>query len=729
LKQVTQNYNTGELNIEDVPVPVCRSGGLVVRSAYSLVSAGTERMKVQQARMNLVQMAKSRPDKVKQVIQSVKQVGLKETYNKVRERLDALTPLGYSLAGVVVEVGSGIDEFAVGDRVACAGEGIACHAEFVAVPRNLCVHVSDGVDLKDAAFATVGAIAMNGVRQVGVTVGDTVLVIGLGLVGLLGTQILKAAGCRVIGVDVDPHKVDLARRCGADAAFVRDDSALEVAINDLTGGLGVDASYVAASTKSADPLDLSGQVVRDRGKVVIVGMVPVQADWQTYYMKELSVVMSRSYGPGRYDPAYEQKGMDYPIGYVRWTEKRNLEEFIRLIAAGTVSPSKLGPEVFKIEDAPQAYQQLHDSPGQHAVGMLFKYPADTPIERRVDVMSRQQIQNRKPTSGVVGIGMIGAGNFATGTLIPALKRIPEARLRAICSARGLSAKSAARRHAFEYCASDTKELLADDSIDAVMIATRHDTHARLAAEAMRAGKDVFVEKPLALTAEQLDEVITAQAETGRILMPGFNRRFSPLSVAVRDHFAGRSSPIEVVCRVNAGEIKSDSWYQDPEEGGWRIISEGCHFVDLIQFICGCPPVEVYAAMVGGSMAGGQNDNCIATLTMADGSLGSLVYVANGDPSFEKERIEVFGQERVAVIENWHLARLFSNGSQHKIRPAGSGKGHMEEVRAFVGSVDVGGEPPILLADSIATTSACLAFASSMVLRTPTNVIMDKESVE
>lgn len=727
MQQVVQNYNSGDLTLADVPAPVCQTGGVVIRTVFSLVSSGTERMKVGQARMGLVAKAKARPDKVRQVVQSVRQVGLVETYNKVRERLDALTPLGYSLAGVVTEVGAGVDEFQVGDRVACAGEGIACHAEYVFVPRNLCAAVPDNVDLKDAAFATVGAIAMNGVRQAQVTLGDSVVVIGLGLVGLLGVQILKAAGCQVIGVDLDPAKVTLAKACGADAAVLRSDDALEATIYDLTGGHGADAAYIAASTKSTDPMELAGRIVRDRGKVVIVGMVAVEADWQTYYHKELSVIMSRSYGPGRYDPNYENKGIDYPIGYVRWTERRNLEEFIRLVGQGQVRPQSLGPQVFKFDQAPEAYKQLHD--GQHAVGIVFEYPELAAAGRRVELAAPSS--NGRATNGRAGtgrtakgpvvIGMIGAGNFATGTLIPALKKLPNVRLRAICSARGLTAASAGRRHGFEYCASDYKEVLADETIDAVVIATRHDTHARFAAEAMRAGKHVFVEKPLALTHEQLDEVIAAQAETGKICLPGFNRRFSPLSIAVRDHFAGRASPIEVICRVNAGEIKSDSWYQDAEEGGWRIISEGCHFVDLIQFICGCPPVSVHADMIGGHIPGKQNDNCVVTLKMEDGSLGVLIYVANGDPGYEKERIEVFGQGRAAVIENSRHAELWSGGHRTRVGTARPAKGHVEEISAFLAAAALAGASPLPLVQAVMGTYATIAICRSIASGNPSAV--------
>lgn len=729
MRQVVQNYNTGELRLEEVPVPICRGGGVLVRTAYSLVSAGTERMKVDQARMSLLAKARARPDKVRQVLQNVRQHGLVETINKVRERLDALTPLGYSAAGIVVEVGSNIDEFAVGDAVACAGEGIACHAEFVGVPRNLCARVPDGVELKDAAFTTVGAIALNGVRQAGVTLGDTVVVIGLGLVGLLAVQILKAAGCRVIGIDLDPHKVELARQCGADAAMLRGDAALTDSVFQITGGIGADAAYVAASANSADPMALAGEVVRDRGTVAIVGMVKVEADWQLYYHKELRVVMARSYGPGRYDRNYEQKGIDYPIGYVRWTEGRNMEEFLRLIAAKHVQPGKLGPQVFKLGDAAEAYRQLHESPGKHAVGILFEYPKDAALNRRVNLNGKAVAASapahgsRLTAHGSVNIGMIGAGNFTTGTLIPALKHAPEARLRAICSAGGLTARSAAGRHGFEYCATSYEELLTDKDVHAVVIATHHDTHAKMAAEAARAGKHVFVEKPLALSHEQLDEVMAAQRETGRIILPGFNRRFSPLSIAVRDFFAGRNSPIEIVCRVNAGSIKRDSWYQDADEGGWRIVSEGCHFVDLIQFLCGHAPQRVMAEAIGGSIRGAQNDNCVATLRMADGSVASLIYVANGDPLFEKERIEVFGQGRTAVIENWTRALLCGGGKTRKVSPAGSGKGHRDELSAFVRAAQAGGPSPLPWDEALATTRACLAIEESM--RSGRPVTMDE----
>lgn len=713
MKQVVQNYNTGELRLEDVPVPICRSGGALVRASYSLVSSGTERMKVDQARMSLLQKARARPDKVKQVLTSVRQVGLTETLNKVRERLDALTPLGYSLAGIVEEVGAGVDEIAPGDRVACAGEAIACHAEFVSVPRNLCVPIPDNVDSKDAAFTTVGAIAMNGVRQASVSLGDTVVVIGLGLVGLLGVQILKAAGCRVIGIDLDPHKIELARQCGADVVARRDDPALEDTIDFVTGGIGADAVYIAASTQSTDPMDLAGRITRDRGRVVVVGMIKVEADWQTYYHKELSVIMSRSYGPGRYDRNYELKGIDYPIGYVRWTERRNMEEFLRLLSTRQVQPTLLGPQVFPIQQAPEAYQQLHDSPGKHAVGILFEYPSNAPIERRVIVPqgATPARATAASSSQPVGIALVGAGNFTTATLIPALKKLGNVRLLSICSAGGLTARSAARRHGFEEAVSDFQQVLANPQVNAVVIATRHDTHASFAAQALRAGKHVFVEKPLALTREQLDEVISAQRESGRILVPGFNRRYSPMSVAVRDHFASRSSPIEVVCRVNAGEIKAESWYQDPEEGGWRIISEGCHFVDLIQFICGSPAVRVSAEMVGGHAAGGQNDNCIVTLRMEDGSIATLIYVANGDPQFEKERVEVFGQGRSAVIENFRRTLLYSGKGLAKTLK-GHGKGHAEEMAAFVHGA-MTGQSPISLDESVSCTLATLAAGQAL----------------
>lgn len=719
MRQVVQNYKTGELRLEEVPAPVCRKGRLIIRACYSLVSTGTERMKVTQARMNLLQMAKTRPDKVKQVLQSVKQVGIMETFNKVQERLDSLTPLGYSLAGIVEEVGDGIDNFSPGDRVACAGEGMACHAEFVSVPKNLCTHVPDNVELKDAAFATVGAIALNGIRQAGVTLGDSVLVIGLGLVGLLAVQLLKASGCRVIGIDVDPKKLNSARQCGADFAFRRDENGLEDSILKVTDCLGPDVIYIAASTKSSDPMMLAGKVARDRGKVIIVGMVPVEADWETYYRKELSVMMSRSYGPGRYDRNYEEKGVDYPIGYVRWTEGRNLAEFLRQIGAGRISPGTLEPKIFPFPDAPIAYQELHESPGKHAAGMLFEYPSDAPLQRKVALSGSPRLKTgRLPANSRVGIGLIGAGNFATGTIIPALKKAEGVDLVSICSAGGLTAVSAGNRHGFLSCTSEYEELLADKRIDAVFVVTRHDMHARLAAQAARAGKHVFVEKPLALTEEQLTEVIGAQRETGKIIMPGYNRRFSPLSTAAKQHFTGRQGPIEVVCRVNAGVLGKDSWYQDPDEGGWRIISEGCHFIDLIQYFCDSYIKEVFSSKIGGTVQGLQNDNCITTFMLEDGSLGTIIYVANGDPSYEKERIEIFGQGRTAVIENWRRASLIADGKTHKVSPGSTGKGHSAEVAAFISAIQTGSDSPLPFADAVACTLASFSCVSSMLTKRP-----------
>ncbi|HPF37072.1 MAG TPA: bi-domain-containing oxidoreductase [Phycisphaerae bacterium] len=715
MKQVVQNYRDGSLSLEDVPAPLCRAGGVLVRTCYSLVSTGTERMKVQQARMSLIEKARARPDKVRQVIESVKQVGIVESMNKVRERLEALTPLGYSMAGRVEAVGAGIDDIHVGDLVACAGEGIACHAEFVFVPRNLVARVNDATDLRDAAFTTVGAIAMHGVRQADVKLGDSVLVVGLGLVGLLGVQILKAAGCRVIGVDIAEDKLDLARQCGAEAALHRNDPALKDTIRQLTDGAGIDAAYIAASTKSNDPMALAGEVVRDRGTVAIVGMVPVEADWRVYYDKELRVVMSRSYGPGRYDANYERRGIDYPIGYVRWTENRNMEEFLRLVAGGAVRPSLLKPTTYPFDEAPEAYRRLHEGGGHAGVAILFEYPRDARLATRIELPD-SRVGDTK-AHGDIGIGLIGAGNFATATLIPALKKAHGATLRGICSAGGLSARSAGSRHGFDYCTSDINDILKDDDVHAVVIATRHDTHAAFSAQALRAGKHVFVEKPIALKPVDLRDVIAAHSASGRILMPGYNRRFSPLAIAVRDEFAGARSPIEIVCRVNAGEIKADSWYQDADEGGWRIVSEGCHWVDLIQFIAGATVERAYAEMVGG-LAGQSNDNCVATLRLSDGSIGTLIYVANGDTTSGKERVEVFGQNRSAVIDNWRTATITSKGKSRKLSAGATGKGHAAEMEAFINAVRSGSDACLPFGDAVACTAATFAIATSLLTEVP-----------
>jgi predicted dehydrogenase len=571
--------------------------------------------------------------------------------------------------------------------------------------------VPENVDPKDAAFATVGAIALNGVRQAQATIGDSVLVVGLGLVGLLAVQILKAAGCRVLGVDLDERKLELARECGAEIALHRNEPGIEDTIRCATNGLGPDVVYLAAATASSDPMDLAGKAVRDRGRVVIVGMVKVEADWQTYYHKEISVVMARSYGPGRYDRNYEWRGIDYPIGYVRWTLRRNMEEFLRLISSGHVQPSRLSPGVFSIERAPEAYDELHENPGKHAVGILFEYPRESSRGRRIEL--RRSTNASGNFSGQIGIGLIGAGNFATGTLIPAIKQATGVRLRGICSAGGLSARSAAGRHGFEYCTSDYAHLLDDELIQAVVIATRHDTHAAIAAEALQAGKHAFVEKPLALNREQLERLSEAQAQANALIMPGFNRRFSPLSESIRRFFNPRSGPIQILIRVNAGALKADSWYRDDAEGGWRIISEGCHFLDLMQFLCGAAITEVSAEMIGGHIEGEQKDNCSVCVRTDDGSLGTLVYTAGGDPCFEKERIEVFGQGRTAVIENWRVARLWASGKQRKVKAGGTGKGHALEMAAFIQAVREGGPSPIPFHQAIAATLATFKAAACM----------------
>lgn len=711
MKQIVQNYKTGDLWLEDVPVPLCRKGGVLVRTEYSVVSSGTERMKVDQARMSLIQKAKARPDQVRKVIQSMHQVGIGETLKKVQERLDSLTPLGYSSAGRIVEVGDGIDNLKIGDRVVCAGEGIACHAEYNFVPKNLCALVPDNVLPQDAAFSTIGAIALNGIRQAEVSLGDTVVVIGLGLVGLLAVQLLKAAGCRVIGVDVSPDKVELSRTIGADAAFERSDGSLLESISHLTDGRGADSVYIAASSRSSDPLDLAGEIARDRARIVIVGMVPVKADWQTYYAKELSVVMSRSYGPGRYDRTYEAKGIDYPVGYIPWSLRRNLAEFLRLISTKSIDLSLLGAKEFEFSNAPEAYSALHKSPSKHSVGIIFRYQKAADGEEVTSRVVRTKL--RKTTSGSISIGLVGAGNFATGTLIPALKSTKDVRFRGICSAGGLSAKSAANRHGFEYATSDFDELLDDDTIDAVFIATRHDTHADFSVKALQVNKHVFVEKPIGLSSAELSAVRNAHEGSTAILMPGFNRRFSPLAEETKSFFQTSAGPVEIVCRVNAGSIGAESWYQDSEEGGWRIVSEGCHFVDLMSYLCGSLPVRVSAAMIGGCIDGGQNDNCIATIQFENGSIGVLAYVSNGDPHFEKERVEVFGQRKVAVIENWQRVVLSANGKKRSVKARGSGKGHAAEIRKFIGAIADGGPSPISIESALRVSQAMIGIQDSL----------------
>jgi polar amino acid transport system substrate-binding protein len=688
---------------------------VLVRTSYSVISIGTERMQIEFGRKSLLGKARSRPDQVRQVLDAVKREGVMSAYQKVRSRLKSLSSLGYSASGVVEAVGEGVTDLRVGERVACAGARYANHAERIWVPANLVVPVPDGVPLESAAFTTLGAIALQGVRQADVRLGERVVVIGLGLLGQLTIQLLRASGVEPIGVDVDPARVALAERLGAVGVLRRDDVVGRVQV--ATAGIGADAVIITAATSSEDPIRLAGELARDRGRVVVVGAVPINVPRSPYYEKEVEVRLSRSYGPGRYDPEYEEKGHDYPIGYVRWTERRNMGEFLRLLGTGGVDLAPLITHRFGFEEVVEAYGTLRGGEGAGALGVVLRYPEEAVAEpRRIEVGASGSMGARR--TGRVGVGLIGAGNFASGVLVPALKKLG-VELAGVATASGLSARNVAEQFGFRYLAASADEVLADPEVEAVVIATRHDEHARLAAEALRAGKAVFVEKPLALDEGSLDEVLRVAA-TGGPLLVGFNRRFAPATEFVRSKLARVAGARVVHIRANAGFIPADSWVHDPAIGGGRLIGEGCHFIDLALYLVGSPAVEAVATGLGGEdPAAALGDNVQVTLRCADGSLATILYTAKGDMRSGKERVEVFAGGSTAIIDDFRAAEFWSAGRRERWKGV-QDKGHAAELKAFVEGVR-GGVSPISLAELENSSRATLRAAASLVSGVPESI--------
>lgn len=717
MKQVVQNFRSGQLKVEELSQPALRPGGVLVRTAFSLISAGTERTIVETAQSSLIGKARSRPDLVRQVADTFKREGLSSTYEKIKARLSQTKELGYSAAGIVAEVGRKADEFRVGDRVACAGAGYASHAEVIYVPKNLCCKIPEGGSLEAACYTTVGAIALQGIRQADPRLGETVAVIGLGLVGQLTVQLLKAAGCRVLGIDIDRSACELANRSGADA--VADPASAETACAALTDGHGADCIVITAATKSSEPIELAAALARDRARVVVVGLVGMDVPRNLFYAKEIELRLSRSYGPGRYDAEYEEKGTDYPIGYVRWTEKRNMEAFLQLVAEGKVNTDLLTSHRFEIARAPEAYDLILNG-GERYCGIVLDYSNSS------DASATRHARITKPlAAGEAGISFIGAGNFARGVLLPIIKRQTKLQLLGVGAATGLSAKNTAEQFGFSYSTTDYREILADENSQLVFIATRHDSHAQMAAEALRRGKHVFVEKPLAITEESLRDVIAAARESNGLLMVGYNRRFAPVAKEIKESFSSRSGPMTIVYRVNAGQLASDHWTHDSDEGGGRIIGEVCHFIDFVQYLTDALPVRVSAERVARRAAGAVDDSAVISMSMSDGSVSSIVYAARGDSSLAKEHIEIFCDGNVATIDDFKSGTLIRNRKTTKVGGRAQDKGHAAEIAAFVEAARAGSTSPISLESLAATTLASLAAVESA--NTGSSVAIDLKS--
>ena len=743
MKQVTQHMKSGEIRVQSVPAPALKPGYILVRTRYSLISAGTERASVSSRKSSLVRRARKQPDLVLKVLDQVRQYGVLQTIRRVRGVLDSYTAMGYSVAGEVVATGSEGGELKPGDRVACMGAGSANHAEYVLVPKNLCAKVPPTVPLDHACFTTVGAIALQGVRQAEPTVGETVVVIGLGLLGLITVEILKASGCRVIGLDLDPAAVRKAREIGADVAVHRSESDPLNIVRSFTQGVGADAVIITAATASSDPVRLAGDLSREKGRVVIVGDVGMDVPRASFYRKELELRLSRSTGPGRYDPDFEEKGGAYPLGYVRWTETRNMQEFLRLIAEEKIDLAPLKTHEFPVSEAKKAFTVIMGkSSERRPIGVVLKYDAGGGDDARVSVLNPMRLAKESPIA--LAVGFVGAGAFAQSSLLPHISRFPRVRMVGVSTGNGLNAVNVGRQFGFGLATTDSREIFEHSEIGTVFIATRHNLHAPGVISALRAGKHVFVEKPLAVTPDELVEVIRAYSaardhhgsarasaqdngslQQGSILMVGFNRRFAPHALQLKRFLADAQGPLMMQYRVNAGYLPRTHWTQDPKEGGGRIIGEVCHFVDFFQFLTGAEPVKVFAEpIVPGPTSLPDDDSLAITLKFADGSVGVITYVANGDPLMPKERLEVMSTGRSAVLDNFQILTLFQQGKRRVFKLASVDKGHRSEVTSFLNAVSEGGVSPIPFETLVATSRVTFRVLESLRVGVPLMLVQE-----
>ena len=687
MKQVIQNFKSGELYVDEVPVPSISEGMILVENKFSLISAGTERGTVKVGKANLLGKAKQRPDLVAQVLQNIKKEGLKATLDKVKTKLDSLKALGYSTSGVVTASMDSKNVFQVGDRVACAGQDYASHAEIVAIPQNLMAKIPDNVSFEDASYTTLGAIALQGVRQSDPNLGDNVCVIGLGLLGQITCQLLKANGCNVFGIDLSSRLVALAEETSADKAMLRNDSNLLANIDDFTYGHGFDSVIITAAAPSNDPVELSAVIARKKGKVIVVGAVKMDIPRDPhFYRKELDLRMSCSYGPGRYDVNYEENGQDYPYAYVRWTEQRNMEAFLKLVSNGSINLKPLTTHVFDIIDAEKAYDIVLGKVEEPSIGILLKYP-DNSYEKS---LSKLQIRNNKTEA--INIGFIGAGSFAQSYLIPNTK-LDGVSLDTVVTIKGITSKNVADKFGFNTTSSNSEDIINNSSINTVFIATPHNSHARYTIDALKENKNVFVEKPLAMTIDELKDVEEAYKKSSGKLMVGFNRRFAEVSKTIKQTFENLAEPLCINIRINAGFIPKEHWTQNPELGGGRVIGEICHFIDLMQYFTNSEPVKVYAECINTTNQKIKTDDNIAiVLKFKDGSVGNLSYLANGDKSLPKELIEVFGGGKIARIHDFRFGEIHQSNKIKKIKSPS--KGHKQEVYEYIEAIKQGTNSPI-----------------------------------
>ena len=713
MNQIIQNYRTGQIALEDVPVPQCSSGGVLVKSSASLISIGTERAIIELGRKTLFGKAKARPDLFQRAWEKGQREGFLKTFREAMSRLDAPIPLGYSAAGTILEVGRNVEDLSVGDRVACIGAGFASHAEVIGVPQKMCAKVPGSVELDEAAFGMLGCVALHGVRLCSPSLGSRIGVIGLGLLGLLSVQLLRAGGCAVFAYDVDQDKSNLARILGANQVADGDLSTISQHAHNFSDGKGLDAVLIAVSAKDSQPIQLAAEICRAGGTVILVGVAHVEIPRQIFWEKEIEFKVSKASGPGVLDPLYELGGIDYPHQFVRWTQQRNLEAFLELIATKNVDVKSLTTHRFRFGDALQAYNMLLSPGTQRPIGVLLNYGRST--EDLLTIPHSATVSRPSASQEKVRVGVIGAGLFGNSLLLPALKGLDNIHLSGLATTRGLTANHAKKRFGIDYCTTDYRQLLDDKEIQALLVLTRHGSHAKLVCEGLKAGKHVFVEKPLCVSQDELKNIIKVYNEVSPrpVLMVGYNRRFSPFVRQLHLQCKKRNSPLMIACRVNVGSLPFDHWVNDSQEGGGRIISELCHFIDLCQYFSDALPKSLYAFSIGSDGATPSRDNVVANIKFDDGSLASISYTSLGDRSYSRERVEIFFENSVGVLEDLRRLEIVKNGKSKVFRRWNQDMGYENELKAFFDAVQFGGALPIPLEQMISTADSTFKILDSL----------------
>lgn len=730
MKQVIQSYRSGKIELAEVPIPVCSSNKILVKNIASLVSLGTERSVLELGKKSLLGKARARPDLVKKFMDKAKKEGFVKTFKEALGRLDNPTSLGYSSAGTVIEVGGNVHRFSPGDRVACIGAGYASHAEYITIPENLCSTIPDNLTFEEASFGMLGIIAIHGVRCAKLTFGESVAVIGLGLLGLLSVQMLKAYGCKVIGFDINPHKADIARSLGVDYVFTSEEE-FKNKVERATGGYGADAVLITAASKDDVPVNMAVDISRFGGRIVLVGVADIHPNRNEMWHKEVEIIVSKAGGPGVFDPFYENKGVDYPIGYVRWTENRNLEEFLRLIAEKKINVGGLISHRSQIDNAEALYKDMLDDRGGPFIGVILEYAKDNFLN--VKQNRWLQLREYKPLlSNDVSLGVIGAGLFGKALLLPALNSIKNIRYHAISALSSANSYHTAKKYGFEKCTTDYREVLGNSEVNAVIVLTPHSLHAKMVIESLKSGKHVFVEKPLCVDVGELNEIMSVYREISAgltpplFLMVGYNRRFSPHASKIREYMGDRSDPMVINYRVNAGFIPRDHWVHSEEEGGSRIVGEICHFIDVMQYLTGSNPVRVYAERISGNNKTSVNsDNVVVTVKFEEGSIGNITYSASGDKAYSREQIEIFCEGRTIVSRDYKETVFYAGGKKVSFKTLNQEMGYKEELQHFFDVLRSKAKPYLLPEDVFYSTMTVFKINDSLAAGQPETISLHK----